>query len=718
MIGQRIGQYRVIQELGRGGMGLVYEAQHETMPSLRAAIKVLYSTASAETLERFEREARVLSTLQDSGIVRIEDFGRLPDGSLYLRMEYLEGETLEKRLRRLGRLPGHQALELTRQMATTLDRIHRAHILHRDLKPANVMIVRDSQAEGEELARLLDFGIAKLLSSEQRTCTAMGQTVGTPLYMSPEQGDAQATLTDRSDVYQLGLLLYEMLSGRVPFEVAEDSLPIALHIQRLTEPPVPLRRHLRSVPPAVEDLVLSMLSRSPQARPSMRGVAQRIRRLLRTLDPQVDWNAAATDEPHVLPPVRRLQQTGDVRYPKESSGVYAELAAWSTAPHGSKPPLDASRPRDPGLWGRIGLRSRVASGAAVVSALVLASLSQPLELTDRGSLASATWSARQSVPPLPTDSARSAVPWNKLSCATVPPVEGMVCIAGGLLVPGATEAELVQMESRCRASEAPARCEHEFFVRQRNQKQAWVPTFQLDQHETTNAQYADFLNKELAAKLATLSGPFVYLEGSPSAALKPSGGLYLDGDHVRVRPGAENQPVSYVTWYGAERYCQKRGLHLPTELQFEFAARGSVRRPYPWGAAAPTCGGVSYARDRSLACAQESGPREVGRSLQDQTPEGVFDLAGNVQEWVGNDFDLHLPLSCREGVCLEAMREQSAGLLDSHAPVRSVRGGTWVSGATQLFSSWRSRWDARMADISLGFRCAATLEQSPKTRSP
>lgn len=712
MIGQRIGQYRVVRELGRGGMGLVYEAQHETMPRLRAAIKVLYASASAEELERFEREARVLSTLQDSGIVRIEDFGSLPDGSLYLRMEYLEGETLEKRLKRLRRLPGRQALELARQMATTLDRIHHDKILHRDLKPANIIVVRDSQAEGGELARLLDFGIAKLLSPDQRSRTG---PVGTPLYMSPEQGDAKAVLSDRSDVYQLGLVLYEMLSGHVPFEVAEDSLAIALHIQRLTVPPIPLRKHLPYLPTSVEELVFSMLQRSPQARPTMRSVAQRLKRLLAKLPTDVDWQAAPSTAQDPAGSAS-LRETGDIAVGKEISGVSAELARRSVAP--GSPTVQVVAPRSPWrtTWARTPVRGRVVGGAlvALTSAAVLPALWSPLDLVHRGPIEPTKrpgtpgnqTTAPEGTPPPP-------VKWDKLGCATVTAADGMACIPGDLFVPGASEAELRDIETRCRATEAPARCEHEFFVRQSNQKEVLVPTFQIDRRETSNASYAEFLNKEIAAKLATVNGIFVYLGDSPTAALNPSGGLHFSDGQIGVRPGYENKPVSYVTWYGAESYCRKRGMHLPTELQFEFAARGAARRPYPWGSAAPTCKGVAFARDTGLPCGSELGPRDVGASSQDVTPEGVADLAGNLQEWVANDFSLHLQLSCRGGVCLEAPSAQPAPRSAGDSLVRSVRGGTWVSGATQLYSSWRSRWDAHMADVSLGFRCAAAPAPSP-----
>lgn len=736
MIGQRIGQYRVTREIGRGGMGLVYEAQHETMPRLRAAIKVLHASATREEYQRLEREARVLSALQDSGIVRLEDFGTLESGRMYLRMEYLEGETLDQRLARLGRLSGRQALELARQMATTLSRIHAEHILHRDLKPANIMIVRDSQAEGGELARLLDFGIAKLLHQDsQHNITT--QPLGTPLYMSPEQGDAKATLTDRSDVYQLGLVLYEMLSGAVPYEVSADSLPIALHIQRLTEAPTPLRQHLPGLPPAIEDLVNSMLQRSPQARPTAAATAGRLKQLLAELPAQADWGCASppSQQKKSLTPGR---ETLDIavggaalaqapQSPARAAEGAAALLSWlrrevpEPSSSLSEPTREASGlsaelassslvarllgPLGQGGWGRwlpSSGRRRVSGVLALMMALFLSS---PLQVGSGESPALA--------PHGPIDDSVGPLPWHKLDCARAPKVEGMACIAGGVFTPGLSPAEAAEHERACLRSEAVERCDKDYYARQLNDRSVRVPTFLLDQFEVTNTQFAHFLNAALKHKLATVEGIYVYLGKSPTAALKDGGALYAAGGRVLVRPGQERRPVGYVTWYGAQSYCQSRGAQLPTEMEWEFAARGTAGRPFAWGSEAPTCQGVAYGRDEGLSCSRDRGARDVGTSVQDLTPDGISDLAGNVQEWVANPFSLQLALVCRDGVCFDDARTRPLPLQAGEHPLRSVRGGTWIADRSQLFAAWRSRWEAHMADVSLGFRCAATLALLP-----
>mgnify|MGYP000550067318 CR=1 FL=1 len=723
MIGQRVGKYRVIREIGRGGMGLVYEAQHETMPRLRAAIKVLHASATTEEYQRLEREARVLSSLQDSGIVRLEDFGSLDNGRLYLRMEYLEGETLDHRLGRLGRLPGRQALELARQMATTLSRIHAEHILHRDLKPANIMIIRDSQADGGELARLLDFGIAKLLRSEQWHSITL-QPMGTPLYMSPEQGDAKATLTDRSDVYQLGLVLYEMLSGAVPYEVSADSLPIALHIQRLTEPPTPLRQHLPGLPSAVADLVDAMLQRSPAARPSMATIAQRLKQLLSELPSKVDWKRSARSLLPALPSRAPSQASRETlgfgsESRREISDLTAELTPQSLSARVWGPLSESGW----GRWLHTSGRRRLPGLLALLMAIFLSS-PLPVGRTSESRLHSgaSVLGSGPDMDPVPEPGPASPVtpvgsepqlPWQKLDCARQPKVEGMACIPGGVFTPGLTQAEAAEHERSCLLGEAPERCEKDYYARQINDRSVLVPTFHLDQFEVNNAQFARYLNAALKNRLAKVEGIFVYLEKTPTAALKSGGALVYEGGRVLVRPGQERRPVGYVTWYGAQSYCQGRGAHLPTEAEWEYAARGSERRAYPWGAEPPTCQGVAFGRDEGLPCGVERGARDVGTSVQDLTPEGVADLAGNSQEWVANHFSLHLPLSCHDGICFDDGRSRPLPQVAGEHAARSVRGGTWISGKSQLYAAWRSRWEAHMADVSLGFRCAATIEPLP-----
>jgi eukaryotic-like serine/threonine-protein kinase len=281
LIGETLGPYRVTGKLGAGGMGEVYAAR-DTRLDRSVAIKVLppqYRT-DAELRERFEREARTISSLSHPHICTLFDVGHDRDVD-FLVMEHLEGETLAERLAR-GPLPVAQALDLAVQMARALDTAHRQRVVHRDLKPGNVMLLKASR-QGMPQAKLLDFGLARLVPSTPavdftlsgRTMTTPAGSAGTPLtargsilgtlpYMAPEQIEGRDA-DHRSDIFALGAMLYEMLSGRRPFEGrSHASLMAAI----LEQDPPPLARAAPSarVPPAVERIIGKCLAKDPDAR--------------------------------------------------------------------------------------------------------------------------------------------------------------------------------------------------------------------------------------------------------------------------------------------------------------------------------------------------------------------------------------------------------------------------------------------------------------------
>lgn len=169
-LGQVLGKYRVVRVIGEGGMGIVFEGERMDIGG-RAAVKLLKKELAnnEEVSERFFNEARAASCIEHPTIVRVFDYGTLPDGRYFLAMEYIDGETLSSRLHRMGRLPIPEALRLVRQMAAGLTAAHEKGIVHRDLKPANVMLVADAEVAGGERVKLLDFGIAKLLGDKSKT---------------------------------------------------------------------------------------------------------------------------------------------------------------------------------------------------------------------------------------------------------------------------------------------------------------------------------------------------------------------------------------------------------------------------------------------------------------------------------------------------------------------------------------------------------------------
>lgn len=221
--GQR-GAYRIVRLLGKGGMGAVYEARQESLDR-RVALKTLHAeyAKDKDSIARFFNEAKVLSRLEHPSIVQVSDFANAEDGTAYLVMEYLHGQSLGRRLRDLGeqgeRLSILTALQLGFQIADVLVIAHAQGIVHRDIKPDNLMLVSDPIAPGGKRVKLLDFGIAKLTNEHDKggVKTATQQVMGTPTYMSPEQCAGAGGVDARTDVYALGCVLYEALAGRPPF---------------------------------------------------------------------------------------------------------------------------------------------------------------------------------------------------------------------------------------------------------------------------------------------------------------------------------------------------------------------------------------------------------------------------------------------------------------------------------------------------------------------
>jgi serine/threonine-protein kinase len=263
--GTQLGAYRIVREIGRGGMGTVWLAEH-TMLGRRAAIKVLHPIYSSDPVivARFFNEARAATAISDPGIVQIFDFGNHVDGSAYIVMELLEGETLADRLKRFTALSVADALRIMRQVATSLGAAHRAGIVHRDLKPENIFIVADPEAAGGERPRIVDFGIAKLeASSAVKTQTSA--VLGPPAYMSPEQCRGAGHVDQRSDVYAFGCVLFALLAGHPPFESEGMGEVIAMHLR---EPAPRLSSRAPHVPPEVDQLVDMCLAKDPARRPA------------------------------------------------------------------------------------------------------------------------------------------------------------------------------------------------------------------------------------------------------------------------------------------------------------------------------------------------------------------------------------------------------------------------------------------------------------------
>ena len=266
MIGRVVGKYKILDQIGEGGMGIVYRAEHIVLGS-PAAVKVLLPqfTRDPVVVDRFFTEAKAASAIKHAGITNVFDYGRLPNDQAFIAMELLRGEDLTTFLGRYGRLDPSVAAEIVKQLLAALNAAHVTGVVHRDLKPDNIFITRDKAAPGGIRVKVLDFGIAKLCGDNvpAKAKTKGGAILGTPAYMAPEQCKGGMEIDSRADLYAVGCILFELLAGRPPFVAEGGGETMAMHIYEV--PPL-LSDHVKSLPPELEALVAKMLTKAPDDR--------------------------------------------------------------------------------------------------------------------------------------------------------------------------------------------------------------------------------------------------------------------------------------------------------------------------------------------------------------------------------------------------------------------------------------------------------------------
>lgn len=301
LIGLNLGGFVVKKLLAAGGMGLVYEALHEQI-GRRAAVKVLKPEVAAdqEWTRRFLTEAQALASLKNKNLIEVLNFGKTPDGREFLMMEFLEGEALDHYIARMGALAPAVALGIAEQILNALSEAHKKGVVHRDLKPSNVFLLREHS--GELLVKVIDFGLArqepvKLLDAAialPKAPDGASLLAGTPEYIAPEQ--AQGLKVDHAaDLYSLGIMLYEMLSGSLPFEAESVTALLQKH---LSERPPKVSSQVNNLPEGIEELVEQLLEKDPSKRPSSADAARvMVQRLLKRLS--MDSTAVRVDPKHL-----------------------------------------------------------------------------------------------------------------------------------------------------------------------------------------------------------------------------------------------------------------------------------------------------------------------------------------------------------------------------------------------------------------------------------
>ncbi|MEM9192776.1 MAG: serine/threonine-protein kinase [Myxococcota bacterium] len=322
-VGKQVaGQFRIVQKIGTGGMGAVYKAEQPEM-NRHVAVKILHSKYLARTdlVSRFRREARAMSHLSHPNTARVFLYGQLEDGACYFVMEYLAGRNLAQVVRAEGPMEAERAINIMVQVCGALEEAHQSGIIHRDLKPENIFLT--SQGGINDYPKVLDFGLAKVTERQMRPgsliLTQEGMVFGTPEFMSPEQARGEK-LDGRSDIYSLGVILYELMTGKLPFDAKQPMDYINMHIN---EPPMPLSRRspMREFPPGLQETLDRALGKKPEDRfESAAAFGQALRNVVRgkmitgvmralpshppgepSNPPVVHGHPAATSEPNPVP---------------------------------------------------------------------------------------------------------------------------------------------------------------------------------------------------------------------------------------------------------------------------------------------------------------------------------------------------------------------------------------------------------------------------------
>lgn len=513
-IGKTIGRYHILEQLGEGGMAMVFKA-YDTRLEREVALKVIRRGAFApelleEVLKRFEREAKSLARMSHPSIVKVHDFGE-HEGAPYLVLEYLPGGTL-KRL--LGKpLPWQEAVRLLLPVARGLAYAHQRGVLHRDIKPANILITEN----GEPM--LSDFGIAKILEGDQATSlTSSGMAVGTPEYMAPEQWKGQTL--PQSDIYSMGIVLYEMVTGRKPYSA---DTPAAILIKQATEAlPRPSQFGI-DLPEAVEFLLIKALEKDPAFR--FEDMNAFVAALEGLLDADTLYTGKTTFAP-VAPPIP-APVASTVSWPEASSAAPSAPASSSRSPQA--PP---SQPRLSQTGNLPKPKARLGWIAGSMGGVVL------LCLALVGGFILWWMVLRPSAIRPGENPPRSNQPQNGLLPVEISDARGVRM----RLVPGGP----FQMGN--------GQQEHTFEL----------PPFYIDQYEVTNRQYADCVK-----------------DGACQPPLRVNSATHSS---YHKSPDFADSPVVWVNWMMASAYCEWRGARLPTEAAWEKAARGTDGRQYPWGA--------------------------------------------------------------------------------------------------------------------------------------
>jgi eukaryotic-like serine/threonine-protein kinase len=664
--GQTFGRYHILEKLGEGGMATVYKG-YDTRLERDVAIKVirtdLFGAAVLERiLKRFGREAKALARLTHPNIVSVIDYGEY-EGTPYLVMEYLPGGTLKGILGMP--MPWQEAVRILLPIAEALDYAHSQNIIHRDIKPSNILLTQRSQP------MLSDFGIAKILESDESLAlTGTGIGLGTPEYMAPEQWTGKAGA--QSDIYSLGVVLYELVTGRKPYTA---DTPAAILLKQANDPLPRPKKFVPDLSDGVEKVIIKALAKKPGERyQSMEEFSTALEALrsgqAKTKQPTLPWEKQKAEKIHrpeqATPQVQKRiedQPTGDIRLsaegkPREpaSPEMPAGVASWR----------GRSKVRPAWIIALVGLAAVIVFAVWGIPPLA-ARLERTRMLSTTAKLASAfvptvtsthtptfTLTLELSLMPMITPAATATI---GIGSTLTRPADGMVMVyvpAGEYLM-GSTN-----LDTMAHIDEKPPHT-------------VYLNDYWIDRTEVSNAMYAQCVSA--GGCKPPYSSFFSTLYNSYNWS-------YYNNSQY------DNYPVIYVNWNDAVLYCNWAGVRLPTEAEWEKTARGTDGRIYPWGNSSPS---------NDLLNHDSYSPAAVGEYPTGASPYGALDMAGNVWEWVNDWY----------GDTYYSQSSESNPQGPTSGNHRVLRGGTWNAfDETDVRASLRNGRDPTYSFNDVGFRCA------------
>lgn len=630
LIGQNFGRYQILELLGEGGMATVYKA-YDTRLEREVAIKVIRRDAFSPDdmdmmLKRFEREAKSLGRLSHPNIVGVIDYGE-HEGSPYLVMVYLSGGTLKERLGKP--MPWQDAIRLILPIAQALDYVHERNIINRDVKPSNILMTDKGQP------MLTDFGLVKIFGEHDKetTLTSSGTGLGTPDYMAPEQWTGEPTA--QSDLYSLGVVLYEMITGYRPYTA---DTPAGVLLKQATESlPLP-KQYIPDLPKDVESVLLKVLAKEPADRyPNMHTFIDELQNLLAGRG--VTASAIKTKQ-------LREQMTGKVERNKPN----ASSSNPQPVPHKKTFPT-------------------LVIAAVGVFVILFGFGGYWLMTSNPGMFSAAATPTRQ------VESSPTVIPPTQTIIPTVTPTitPTEVSLPTETPIPAEIRDNKNVPMRLIPAGEFTLGSDNTGDVSLRPAHTVYLDAFYIDKFEVTNEMYDACVYAVECRKPQQL--------GSAKQT------TYF------ANPVFAKYPVLYVDWKMANAYCAWRGARLPTEAEWEKAARGTDERIYPWGADEPDC---SYAN--KAGCVGDTAP--VDQYDKGQSPYGVYGMAGNVWEWTSSLFRPY-PYDATDG------REDPDSLKE-----RIARGGSWHpsfgGNNGNIRADTRFALDPGYYGMYVGFRCALT----------